>query len=40
MRAAAAEVHTAVRKKDQAAAKIGLDKLVKSCDACHADFRD
>jgi hypothetical protein len=40
MRSAAAEVQFAVRRKDQSAAKVGLDKLVKTCDACHADFRD
>jgi hypothetical protein len=40
MRNAAAEVNAAVRKKDQATARIGLEKVVKTCDACHADFRD
>jgi hypothetical protein len=40
MRSAAADVQVAVRKKDVAAARDGLEKLVKTCDACHADFRD
>jgi hypothetical protein len=40
MRAAASEVRVAVRKKDQSAARSGLDKLVKTCDTCHLDFRD
>lgn len=40
MRDAAAEVRTRVRMKDQAGAKAGLDKLVKTCDECHHAFRD
>ena len=40
MRDAAAEVRAALRSKDQAAAKTGLEKLVKTCDACHHVFRD
>jgi hypothetical protein len=40
MRNAASEVATAVRKKDQSAAKTGLEKLVKTCDDCHHSFRD
>ena len=37
---AAMEVNHAIRKKDQAAAKLGLDRIVKTCDACHHTFRD
>lgn len=40
MRNAAAEVHTAVRKKDLPAATAGLAKIVETCDACHHAFRD
>ncbi|MGE0756213.1 MAG: cytochrome c [Pirellulaceae bacterium] len=40
MRTAAAEIQAAVRKKDQAGARTGLEKMVKTCDACHLDFRD
>ena len=39
MRDAAGEVVAAIRKEDQAKATAGLDKLVKSCDACHEKFR-
>ncbi len=40
MRDASAEVLAAVRKGDQKGATTGLDKLAKTCDACHHDFRD
>ena len=40
MRDDAAEVQAAIRKGDQDAAKAGLDKLAKTCDACHHVFRD
>ncbi|MBM4003322.1 MAG: cytochrome c [Planctomycetes bacterium] len=39
MRDAAASVVTAVRKEDQSAASASLDRLVKTCDACHERFR-
>jgi hypothetical protein len=39
MRDAAAAVHQAVRKSDQDMARKGLDRLVATCDACHAEFR-
>ena len=39
MRDAAAETLAAVRKSEQTAASAGLDRLVKSCDACHDRFR-
>jgi hypothetical protein len=39
MRDGAADVLAAIRKDDQAAAKMGLATIVKSCDACHATFR-
>lgn len=39
MRDAAGEVVAAIRKEDQAQATAGLDKLVKTCDACHEKFR-
>jgi hypothetical protein len=40
MRDAAASVNAAVRKKDQKTATVALERLVKTCDACHHDFRD
>jgi hypothetical protein len=40
MRDAAATVNVAVRKKDQSAATAALERLVKTCDDCHHDFRD
>lgn len=40
MRDAAASINAAVRKKDQKAATAGLERLVKTCDDCHHDFRD
>lgn len=40
MRDAAAAVQTSVRQKDQPAATAALERLVKSCDDCHHDFRD
>jgi hypothetical protein len=40
MRDAAADVYRAVRKKDQEAAKAGLERIVATCDACHHRFRD
>lgn len=40
MRDASGEVLQAVRNKDQAAAKRGLDRIVMTCDACHHEFRD
>ena len=40
MGSAAMEVNHAIRKKDQAAAKLGLNRIVKTCDACHHSFRD
>lgn len=40
MRDASADVLTAVRKKDQAAATKSLDAIVVTCDACHHKFRD
>jgi hypothetical protein len=40
MRDAAAEVLQAIREKDQNAAKAGLERIVKTCDACHDEFRD
>ncbi len=39
MRDGSAEVLAAVRKGDQEAAKSALEKVVKSCDACHKTFR-
>lgn len=39
MRDAAAEVYRAVRKKDQKAAKVSMEKIVTSCDDCHEKFR-
>jgi hypothetical protein len=40
MRDAAAGVYQAVRAKDQEAAKLGMDRIVATCDACHHRFRD
>lgn len=40
MRDAAASINAAVRKKDQKGATAGLERLVKTCDDCHHDFRD
>lgn len=40
MRDAAASTATAVRQKDQEAAKAGLVRLVETCDRCHHAFRD
>jgi hypothetical protein len=40
MRDACADVNQAIRKLDQAAAQTGLDRIVKTCDACHHRFRD
>lgn len=40
MRDAAAATGIAVRRKDQAAAKEGLARLVETCDRCHHAFRD
>ena len=39
MRDAAGEVNSAAHAGDQAAARAGLVRLAKSCDACHAAFR-
>lgn len=40
MREAAAEVRAAIQKADQKGATAALDKLAKSCDVCHEEFRD
>lgn len=39
-RDACADVQRAVRKSDQESAKAALDRVVKTCDACHHEFRD
>jgi hypothetical protein len=39
MRDAAGEVNSAAHAGDQVAARAGLVRLAKSCDACHAAFR-
>ncbi len=39
MRDGAAEAARAVRAGDQAAAKLAAEKIVKTCDACHEDYR-
>lgn len=40
MRDASAAVGAATRKVDQKAAQAALDRLAKTCDACHKSFRD
>jgi hypothetical protein len=40
MRDAASAVNVAIRKKDQPGATAALERLVKTCDSCHHDFRD
>lgn len=40
MRDAAYEVNQAVRRGDQAAAKEGLKPLARTCEDCHASFKD
>jgi hypothetical protein len=39
MRDAAGEVNSAVRGSDQARVDAGMKRLLESCDACHAKFR-
>ncbi len=40
MRDAAGEVNSAVRLQDQARVDAGMKRLLESCDACHAAFRE
>lgn len=40
MRDACADVAVSVRKKDQKAATAALERVVKTCDDCHHEFRD
>ena len=39
MRDAAGEVNSAVHAQDQARVDVGMKRLLESCDACHAKFR-